>query len=188
MLKKSKIIVAISFVLIVYLVITFMSGNPKIINKEYSKEYVFEEELKAKNTSILEVIEKEHDDRSIFCTLTDQGVIVMELEPRDDSSWRKSFSSITGNSVLSYFLDKNGIYVDSVFLRETIFIYGVCSPKLNVRKIIIAGPRGKTYECNLAKDNRLFFTKIDEESASGNTIQGLDDKGKVVVEDNHWTY
>ncbi|MDU6264776.1 MAG: hypothetical protein E6600_09775 [Anaerocolumna aminovalerica] len=121
----------------------------------------FEEETK--NTSIIEVIEKEHDGRSIFCTLTDQGGIVMELEPRADSTWRKSFLSITGNSVLSDFLNNDGIYVDSVFLRETIFIYGVCNPELNVRKIIITGPKGKTYECTLAKDNGLFFTKIDEE-------------------------
>jgi hypothetical protein len=190
MLKKtkSKIIIAISFVLIAYLVITYMSGNPKNIKNENSKEYVFEEELKTKNASIIEVIEKEHNDRSIFCTLTDQGVMVMELEPRDDSTWRKSFSAITGNSVLSDYLNSNGIYVDSVFLENTIFIYGVCSSDLNVRKIIITGPRGKTYECTLAKDNCLFFTKIDEESASGKTIQGLDDKGKVVVEDNHWVY
>lgn len=42
---------------------------------------------------------------------------------------------------------------------------------------------------NLSKYlNRLFFTKIDEESVLGKTIQGLDDKGKVVVEDNRWVY
>lgn len=190
MLKKISniLIIVISFVLITYLVITYMSANPKNIKNEYSKEYVFEEELKANNASLIEVIEEEHNNRSIFCTLTDQGVIVMELEPRDDSTWRKSFLAITGNSVLSLFLNNNGIYVDTVYRNDTIFIYGVCSPDLNVRKIIITGPGGKTYECTLSKDNCLFFTKIDEESASGKTIQGLDDNGKVVVEDNHWTY
>ncbi|GAA4654765.1 hypothetical protein GCM10023142_19030 [Anaerocolumna aminovalerica] len=186
--KISRIfmIIVISAIFIADLVITYILGNPKNIKKEYTREYVFEEETK--NASIIEVIEKEYNDRSIFCTLTDQGVIVMELEPRDDSTWRKSFLAITGNSVLSLFLNNNGIYVDTVYRNDTIFIYGVCNPELNVRKIIITGPKGKTYECTLAKDNGLFFTKIDEESASGKTIQGLDDKGKVVVEDNHWTY
>jgi len=191
MLKKiSKIFIVfvISAIFITGLVITYISDNPKYIKKEYTKEYVFEEELKANNASMIEVIEKEHDDRSVFCTLTDQGVMVIELEPRDDSTWRKSASFIADNSVKNGFLSNDGIFADTVFLRDTIFIYGVCSPELNIRKVIITGPREKTYECTLANDNRLFFTKIDEESALGKTIQGFDDKNKVVVEYNRWAY
>ncbi len=188
--KISRIfmIIVISAIFIADLVITYISGNPKNIKNEYTKEYVFEEELKASNALMIEVIEKEYNDGSIFCTLTDQGVMVMELEPRDDFTWRKSFLGITDNSIMSDSLNNNGIYVDTVFLRDTIFIYGVCDPELNIRKVIISGPRGKKYECTFTNDNRLFFTKIDEESASGKTIQGLDDKGKVVVEDNRWVY
>lgn len=190
MLKKTSyiFIIVISFVLITYLVITYLSANPKYIKKEYTKECLFEEELKADNASLIEVIEKEYDDRSIFCTLTDKGIMVIEFEPIDDSNWRKSALFYIDNSVLNEFLSDDRIFMDTVYRDDTIFIYGVCNPELNIRKIRFKSSRGKIYECSLAKNNRLFFIKTEEESALGMTVQGFDDKDKVVFEYDRLKY
>lgn len=190
MLKKKtyKFISVGFFMLLTYLVITDMSVTPKYIKKEYKKEYVFEEKLKADNASLIEVIEKEYDDKSIFCTLTDKGIMVIELEPIDDSNWRNSALYSIDNSVLNEFLKDDRIFMDTVYRDNTIFIYGVCSTELNIRKIRFKSSRGKIYESSLAKNNSLFFIKTEEESALGMTVQGFDDKNKVIFEYDRLKY